>query len=140
MAMKDKWPMENGRKMQEEHSKKLPGDPSIAKPCLDKPSSGEGPASEVRLIPEDGSIPRGSPGRLSRKSTFGGFQVSPATHRLAGAGMALAAYALGLGGAGYFLDRLFGWKIPFLGIAGVLIGFILGMIRLIRLAEQIDES
>ena len=56
--------------------------------------------------------------------------------RLAAAGLELASFALILGAAGYWLDNSQGHATPYFGVAGVLIGFTLGMYRLIRLAMK----
>ncbi len=55
--------------------------------------------------------------------------------RLIGSGMELACYTLLLGGAGYWIDSTWHTQ-PYLGIAGSLLGFSLGMYRLIVLATR----
>ena len=45
----------------------------------------------------------------------------------------LAAYSLGLGGLGWVADSYLGWQIPWLGIAGLLIGFAAGFYRLMAM-------
>jgi len=69
-----------------------------------------------------------------------GFQMTPAIRRLGGAGTELATGALGLGGVGYLIDRRIGWQPPWLGIAGVFLGFALGMYRLIRVANELERD
>ena len=56
--------------------------------------------------------------------------------RLAAAGLELASFALILGAAGYWFDNNQGYTTPYFGVAGVLIGFALGMYRLVRLAMK----
>jgi len=58
--------------------------------------------------------------------------------RLAGAGFELASYALILGGIGYAADQWLGNQQPWIGIAGLIVGFCLGFYRLIQLAGEIE--
>lgn len=68
------------------------------------------------------------------------FQIPASVRRLSGAGLELAGFALILGGLGYLVDRQIGWRQPYLAIAGVLIGFGLGMYRLIRIANSLNRD
>lgn len=74
-----------------------------------------------------------------RKVPVMGMFLSPATRRLAGVGVELAGGALGFGAIGYLADRSIGWQTPWLAVAGVLLGFALGMYRLIRMANEISQ-
>ncbi len=56
--------------------------------------------------------------------------------RLASAGFELASFSLILGGAGYGVDYWMGNATPYVGIAGVMVGFCLGFYRLIVLASK----
>lgn len=58
--------------------------------------------------------------------------------RLASAGFELASFSLILGGAGYAVDYWLGSTTPYIGIAGVLVGFCLGFYRLIVLASKMS--
>ncbi|WP_168563742.1 AtpZ/AtpI family protein [Crateriforma spongiae] len=68
-----------------------------------------------------------------------GMFLTPATRRLAGVGVELAGGALGFGAIGYLADRWIGWQTPWLAVVGVLMGFALGMYRLIRMANEISQ-
>ncbi len=59
---------------------------------------------------------------------------SPNLMQLAASGTQLATYTLILGAAGYAIDHFRGHAIPWFAIAGSLVGFTLGMYRLIVLA------
>ncbi len=50
--------------------------------------------------------------------------------------MELASYTLLLGAAGYWVDRRYGFPNPYVGVAGALLGFSLGMYRLIAVAVR----
>jgi Putative F0F1-ATPase subunit Ca2+/Mg2+ transporter len=82
--------------------------------------------------PEDFGSPS-SPQRSSdpKSGHSRGFPV-----RLLGSGMELASYTLILGAAGYWVDGRWQHTQPYLGIAGALVGFSLGMYRLIVLASR----
>ncbi|KAA5545194.1 hypothetical protein FYK55_05855 [Roseiconus nitratireducens] len=71
-----------------------------------------------------------------RPSTAG----RPKWIRLSGAGMELAAVTLLFGGIGLLLDRKFQVQRPVWSAAFGLIGFVLGLIRFIRLALSVSES
>lgn len=64
----------------------------------------------------------------------------PSGMRLAGVGMELAASTLVLGGIGLWIDRSRGRETPYLAIAGALVGFAVGLYRLIRLAVSASEE
>ena len=49
----------------------------------------------------------------------------------------MASSALILGGIGYWIDQQRQHETPYLGVAGVLLGFVLGMYRLIRVAKEV---
>ena len=69
-----------------------------------------------------------------------GTRLSPQLMRLAGSGMEMASYTLLMGAAGYWLDGRIGNAKPWLGVAGALFGFTLGMYRLIALAIRNGNS
>ncbi|MEM6365010.1 MAG: AtpZ/AtpI family protein [Planctomycetota bacterium] len=58
--------------------------------------------------------------------------------RLTSGGFELASYALILGAAGYGVDHWFGFQTPILAIIGLLVGFTLGFVRLIALANKLN--
>lgn len=60
--------------------------------------------------------------------------------RLAGAGLELAGATLLLGGLGYLADLWRGHVTPYAAIVGLLVGFAVGLFRLIRLAEQMAAA
>lgn len=83
--------------------------------------------------PKSSDGPKGSDAPVSKPSSSNprGFPI-----RLLGSGMELASYTLILGAAGYWVDRRWHFAQPYFGIAGALVGFSLGMYRLIVLATR----
>lgn len=76
------------------------------------------------------------------KSSRGTSEDSPserqALMRLSSAGFELASFSLILGAAGYGIDHAVGNENPYVGIAGLLLGFTLGFYRLIVLASKLS--
>ena len=61
--------------------------------------------------------------------------------RLAGLGLELAGSTLAMAGLGYVIDAARGHETPYATIAGTLVGFSLGMYRLIAIAvKTLDED
>ena len=60
--------------------------------------------------------------------------------RLAGAGIELAGSFLVLAGLGYLVDGYFGWSGPWGFITGGILGFVIGLTRLMRLAIQYNRD
>lgn len=60
-------------------------------------------------------------------------------HRFMGLGFELASYTLILAGVGYWIDSTRQHAKPYATACGALIGFTLGMIRLIRIARKNAE-
>lgn len=58
--------------------------------------------------------------------------------RLSSAGFELASFSLILGALGYGIDQAVGNANPYVGIAGLLLGFMLGFYRLIVLASKLS--
>lgn len=58
--------------------------------------------------------------------------------RLSSAGFELASFSLILGAVGYGIDQAVGNENPYVGIAGLLLGFTLGFYRLIVLASKLS--
>ncbi|MCM2373772.1 AtpZ/AtpI family protein [Aporhodopirellula aestuarii] len=117
--------------------------------------------SETEQKHPDGSSPPGSPSSASESTAANAEQagtphpsaksqpnrssVAPETvedrqalMHLASAGFELASFSLILGGAGYAIDHWLGNGTPYLGIAGLFVGFSLGFYRLIVLAGKMN--
>ena len=87
-------------------------------------SASEGHTTESR--PRQRSSPEDDPARLSRQWM-----------RLSSVGLEFAAAVLLLGGIGYWIDAARQHETPYLGAAGALLGFVVGMYRLIRVAQEV---
>ena len=103
------------------------------------PRGGEPMPSEVAVPSEAADRSRSRSGQTDRQ---GNDRDSAAgAMRYASLGLELAAGALVFGGLGYWLDGYRQHERPYLGIVGVLLGFSLGMYRLILVAiRSSDES
>lgn len=86
----------------------------------------------------DGGEADGRPPRRQRHA--GDRSDVPSGIRFAGVGTELAASTLVLGGIGLWIDRSRGHETPYLTIAGALVGFAVGMYRLIRLAVSAGDE
>lgn len=64
----------------------------------------------------------------------------PAALRMAGAGLELAGSTLVMAGLGYAIDAARGHATPYAAIAGTLVGFSLGMYRLIAMAMKTPDD
>jgi F0F1-type ATP synthase assembly protein I len=64
----------------------------------------------------------------------------PGGWQFAGAGLELAGAVLVCMGCGYLLDRGMDWQRPWGLVGGALIGFAVGMARLVRLANRFNRG
>lgn len=120
------------------------GDPDGGGQLPNSAAGGRSADASGRDAPESSPVPPAGGGAVPQKNhaekelaETGSAGASRQWMRLSGAGLELAVSVLVLGGIGYWVDEQRQHETPYLGIAGVLLGFVLGMYRLIRLAQEI---
>lgn len=126
-------------------NRETPADPNRGTPNSDHQRGGAGQAhqpDQAGLAGLADAEPRKAPESPSQDHSWAGDDAGrPAALRMAGLGLELAGSTLAMAGLGYVIDTARGHQTPYATIAAALVGFSLGMYRLISIAiKSLDDS